>query len=83
MTETETILPPGEHLRRELDEHGWSQVEFAQILNRPSQTVSELVTGARGITPQMATDLAAATGKPAEYWLELESSYRFVAGRGR
>ena len=32
-------FPVGEHLEEELEAHGWSQAEFAEIIQRPTQFV--------------------------------------------
>lgn len=69
-------FPPGEYLRDELEERGWSQVEFAQILGRPVRTVNQILNGKRAITPETAKELSAALGTSAEFWLNLETAYR-------
>ena len=69
-------FPPGEYLRDELDERGWSQVEFAQILGRPVRTINQILNGKRAITPETAKELSAALGTSAEFWLNLETAYR-------
>ena len=48
MTATYTpaeVFPAGEYLRDELDERGWTVTEFAEILGRPVQAVSEILNG--------------------------------------
>ncbi len=70
------VFPPGEFLRDELDAHGWSQTEFAEIIGREHRLVNELVLGKRAITPETAKELAAALGTSAQFWMNLESTYR-------
>lgn len=70
------VFPPGEFLREELEARGWSQQEFADILDRPPRLVSELISGKRAITPETARGLADAFGTSAEYWMNLESQYQ-------
>ena len=70
------VFPPGEFLREELEERGWSQVDLAEILGRGPQSISDIILGKRGITPDTAKGLALAFDTSAEYWLNLESSYR-------
>ena len=36
-------FPVGEYLVEELEERGWTQAEFAEILGRPPQFVSEIM----------------------------------------
>ncbi len=52
------LFPPGEHLREELDERGWTQADLADILGRPVKMVNEIVGGKRRITEETAIGLA-------------------------
>lgn len=70
------VFPPGEFLRDELNERGWSQLEFAEIIGRPIRVVNEIIAGKVQITPKTATELAAALGTSAHFWLNLENSYQ-------
>jgi HTH-type transcriptional regulator / antitoxin HigA len=70
------VFPPGEFIHEELDARGWTQGVLAEVLGRPEKTVSEIVTGKRAITPEIARGLSAAFGTSPEYWLNLEGSYR-------
>lgn len=70
------VFPPGDFIKEELDERGWSQVEFAEILGVSTSTVSDLILGKRAVTPENARALEAALGPPAEYWLNLDAYYR-------
>jgi HTH-type transcriptional regulator/antitoxin HigA len=69
-------FPPGEFLKDELEERGWTQEEFATIIGRPATLVNQIVLGKRAVTPEAAAEIAAALGVDAEYWLNLESAYR-------
>ncbi len=71
-----TPVTPGEILEEELEARGWSQSDLAVVLARPTQAVNEIVTGKKAITPETAIALSQALGTSAEYWLNLESSYR-------
>lgn len=78
-------FPPGEYLADELDARGWSIADFADIIGRPVQVVSEIINGRKAVTPQTATEIAAATATSAETWLRLQSVYdlwRFNRGSG-
>ncbi|MEA2551983.1 MAG: HTH-type transcriptional regulator / antitoxin HigA [Fimbriimonadaceae bacterium] len=70
------VFPPGSSIRNELEARGWSQKQFAQLLGRPAQYVSELLNGKRQITIEAARELEAALGPSAQFWLGLESHYR-------
>lgn len=69
------VFPAGEHLADELEARGWTQSEFAEILGRPTQFVSEIVSGKKEITRESASQIAAALGTTAELWLNLQDSY--------
>jgi HTH-type transcriptional regulator/antitoxin HigA len=75
------VFHPGEFLRDELEERGWSQVEFADILGRSANLVSDIITGKRGITPETAKDLGAALGTSAELWMNLDAVYQLRKAR--
>jgi HTH-type transcriptional regulator/antitoxin HigA len=70
------VFPPGDFLREELEERGWSQADLAEILGRPSAAVNEVIRGRRRITPDTATGLAAALGTSPEFWMNLEAAYQ-------
>jgi HTH-type transcriptional regulator/antitoxin HigA len=69
-------FPVGEYLREELEARGWTGAEFAEILGRPAQLVSEILNNRKEITPETATEIAAATGTAAQTWLRLQDLYR-------
>ncbi len=68
--------PPGDRIKEELQDRGWSQSDLAIILKRPIQVVNEIISGKRGITPETAIQLGAAFGTDPDVWLRLESQYR-------
>jgi HTH-type transcriptional regulator/antitoxin HigA len=70
------VFPPGEFLSDELEARGWSQQEFAEIIGRPPNAVSQIINGKRSITPATAKELAAALGTSPMFWLNLEAAYR-------
>ena len=65
------VFPAGEFLADELDARGWTQAEFAAILDRPAQFVSEIISGKKEITRESAAQIGAALGTSAEMWLSL------------
>lgn len=70
------VFPPGEFLRDELEERGWTQTDLAQILGRPVGMVNEIIVGKRGISPETARGLAAAFDTTPTLWMNLETAYR-------
>jgi HTH-type transcriptional regulator/antitoxin HigA len=69
------MASPGEILAEELAARHWSQADFAQILDRPAQFVSEVITGKKEITRESAAQIGAATKQTASYWLDLQNRY--------
>lgn len=70
------VFPPGEYLADELEARGWTQTEFAEIIRRPYRLVNEIITGKRSVSPETATELAAALGTSPQYWMNLETAYQ-------
>lgn len=70
------VFHPGEHLLDELNARGWSQTEFAEIINRPLRLVNEIINGKKGITPETAREFGAALGTSAEFWMNLNTAYQ-------
>lgn len=68
-------FPPGDFLTEELEARHWSQGDFAQILGRPAQFVSEILSGKKEITRESAAQIGAALGTGPEYWLNLQNAY--------
>ena len=66
------VVPPGEFLKDELEERGWTQTEFAEIIGRKPRVVNEIILGKRAITPETAQEIAAALGTTAQLWMNLE-----------
>lgn len=69
------IFPVGEMLADEIEARGWSQADFAEILGRPAQFVSEIVSGKKEITRESAMQIGAALGTSPEMWLEMQDRY--------
>lgn len=69
------VFPAGQHLADELEARGWTQTEFAEILARPAQFVSEIISGKKEITRDSAAQIGAALGTSAEMWLNLQDQY--------
>ncbi|HSI71563.1 MAG TPA: HigA family addiction module antitoxin [Fimbriimonas sp.] len=68
--------PPGASIRHMLDDAGMSQREFAELIEKPAQFVSELLNGKRPISVDTARRLEAALGPSAEFWMRREANYR-------
>lgn len=70
------VFPPGEILLEELEIRGWTQEDFAQIIGKHTPMINEIIGGKRSITPETARAFSEALGTSAEFWMNLETSYR-------
>lgn len=68
-------FPVGEYIEEELEARGWSQGDFAHILKRPAQFVSEIISGKKELTRESAAQVAAAFDTSTEMWLNLQDRY--------
>ena len=75
------VFPPGEYLRDELEERGWTEKDFAEILGRPVQAVSEILNGRKQIVADTALAIADALETSAEVWLNLQSMFNLHQAR--
>lgn len=67
---------PGEIIRRLcLDPLGVSVTEAAQALGISRKTLSAILNGRAGISPEMAVRLSMAFGTSAESWLNQQTQY--------
>jgi addiction module HigA family antidote len=70
------IIHPGEVLREEfLAPYGLSANRLAQALKIPTNRITEIMNGRRGVTGETAVLLAHAFGTTAEFWLNLQTRY--------
>lgn len=76
------LVPPGTVLADELERRGWSQADFAEVLDRPVQFVSEIVTGKKEITRESAAQIGAALGQNPVFWLRLQDDYHLAKQGG-
>ena len=69
------IDPPGMLIKLELEARGWSQRDLAFILGQTEQQLNPLLSGKRGITPDMARLLGDAFGTSPQFFLNLQGRY--------
>jgi HTH-type transcriptional regulator/antitoxin HigA len=69
--------PPtiGQILREQLEQRSWSQSMLARFLDRNVQHINLIVNGRKSITVEAATELAAAFGNTAGFWLAAQASH--------
>ncbi|HEU5280892.1 MAG TPA: HigA family addiction module antitoxin [Gammaproteobacteria bacterium] len=66
---------PGEILKDELLELKLSANKFAAKLHVPTNRITEILNGHRGITADTALRLSIFFNTSAEFWLKLQNSY--------
>jgi addiction module HigA family antidote len=67
---------PGEHIRHDcLGPLGLTVSKAAQVLGVSRKTLSELVNGRAGISPEMAIRLSKAFGGSPEVWLGMQMNH--------
>ena len=70
-----SAIHPGEHLAVELDALDMSAAELARKIDVPTNRVTQILNGTRGITGDTALRLAHFFGTSAQFWLNLQSLY--------
>lgn len=78
---TDGIKHPGWYLREEMEERGWNQRDLAFILGVPEQAVNQIVSGKRGISPEMAKALGAAFDVHEQLFANLQQVYQMSKAR--
>jgi addiction module HigA family antidote len=71
----QTPIHPGEHLKEELEALDMSAAELARQIDVPTNRVTAILNGRRGITGDTALRLSHFFGTSAEFWLNLQSLY--------
>ena len=79
----DTAFHPGEYIQEEIDERGMSQRELARQLERPYQSVNQILKGKKAVTADTAIDLERVFGGNAETWLNLQLAYDLTLARQR
>lgn len=75
MTTTNWIEHPGFYIREEMEAREWSQRDLAFILGVPEQGLNLILSGKRGISPDMAKALGKAFDVPAEFFANLQQAF--------
>jgi HTH-type transcriptional regulator/antitoxin HigA len=77
------VFSPGDYIRDELSERGWTQVDLAEILGMDVSGIGEILNDKRGISAETARGLAEAFGTSAEVWLRIDARYRLHSAKPR
>ena len=72
---TRPPIHPGEILADELQEIGVTPTELSRQINVPTNRVTQIIHGRRGITGDTALRLGHWFGTSAQFWLNLQSAY--------
>ena len=70
-----SAIHPGEHLAEELEVLNMSAAELARKIDVPTNRVTQIMNGTRGITGDTALRLAHFFGTSAQFWLNLQTLY--------
>jgi len=76
-------IHPGEILKDELKELGLSANVFARALDVPTNRITGIINGQRGITADTALRLARYFGTTPEFWLNLQAAYDLKKARAQ
>lgn len=63
---------PGDEIERRLTERGWTHDDLAYAIGKHRPLVTSLVSGKRGITPELAVLISAVLGDSPDYWMQIE-----------
>jgi len=69
------IKHPGFYIKEEMDARGWTQRDLAFVLGVPEQAVNMIVSGKRGISPDMARALGDAFDVSPDLFANLQKDY--------
>jgi addiction module HigA family antidote len=70
-----TAIHPGEHLAEQLEELRMSAAELARQLKVPTNRITEILNGRRGVTGDTALRLGHFFGTSPEFWMNLQKLY--------
>jgi addiction module HigA family antidote len=74
-------IHPGEILAEEIAARGLSITHLARALDVPTNRLTEIVAGRRGVTADTALRLAAYLGTSARFWMNLQATYDLAVTR--
>lgn len=72
---TRLLIHPGEHLADELQALGMSANQLAKELGVPTNRITEIIRGKRGISGDTALRLGRWFGTGPEIWMNLQKNY--------
>ncbi len=66
---------PGRIIRGAIDDLNLTVTDAAKVLNVSQPTLSTLINGRSGVSPEMAVRLSKAIGSTPGFWLRLQMNY--------
>ena len=72
---------PGEFVAQELEARGWMQRDLAYILGVPEGAVNLIISGKRGISPEMAKALGDAFDVSPMFFSNMQNAYEMSRAR--
>jgi addiction module HigA family antidote len=76
-------IHPGEHLKEFMDDFGLTMNQLARALHVPSNRITAIVNGTRGITAETAMRLARYFGTSAQMWMNMQAHYDLEVARNK
>ncbi len=72
---------PGEFIKDEIEARGWLQRDLAYILGVSDQAINPIMSGKRGISPEMALALSKAFDISPEYFMNLQKAFELSTAK--
>ena len=77
---TKNLIPaiathPGLLLADEIEANGYSQIDFAKLIDLKRSQLNEIIKGKRNLNADLALLLEKALGIDADYWMEAQKNY--------
>ena len=69
-------IPPGDFIKEELEERGWTQADLSEILGLSEKSINQIINGKQRIMIDTARMLSKAFGQSPQYWLNLDMNFR-------
>lgn len=76
-----SVAHPGETVVDYLESYGWSQSDLSRRSGITPKTISEICNGKAPISPTTSLALERVLGRPAHFWLNLQSRYDEAVAR--
>jgi HTH-type transcriptional regulator / antitoxin HigA len=70
-----TVQHPGNVLKEELQQRGWTQIDLVFVLGCQPKTVNQIINAKQGVSPAMSKALGDALGLAPDYFADLQTAY--------